>query len=138
MDGQEIACACGSHCWLAHGEPDSVTWCHCDDCRRESGAPAFVWVGWREDRVDGDVSALAVRTTKPGVERGRCGECGSTLLYRDRGLSGLIYVPLGAHAEPTRLRPTEHAFWTERMPWLAVADEHPKRDKVTRKRVALD
>ena len=131
-----FACACGTHRGAISGEPKSVTWCHCADCRRESGAPAFAWVGWREADVTGGLDGLATRETKPNVTRGRCRDCGATLAYRDQGLPGLVYVPLGAHDEPGRFEPTEHAYWHERVAWLVVADDLPKRDATTQTRVA--
>ena len=135
MVSRAFACACGAHRGVAHGEPASVTWCHCSDCRRESGAPAFAWVGWREDRIEGGLSGLAVRQTKSRVTRGRCPSCGATLFYRDEGLPGMVYVPLGAHDRPNELVPTEHAYWPERIAWLSVADDLPKRDDTTQERV---
>ena len=139
-DGHAIACACGARRALARGAPDSVTWCHCDDCRRESGAPAFAWVGWREAAVEpvvgGGLGDLALRGTRPGVTRGRCTGCGATLAYRDRGLPGVVYVPLGAHDPIDDLVPTEHAYWPERPAWLVVADGLPTRDTTTQERVA--
>ena len=134
--GHGIACACEAHRGTARGAPASVTWCHCGDCRRESGAPATVWVGWREDRVSGALDGLVSRTTRPGVTRDRCPDCGATLAYRDRGLPGMVYVPLGAHDRPGDLVPTEHAYWGERPAWLVVADDLPKRGATTQTRVA--
>lgn len=131
-----FGCACGRHRGTVRGAPQSVTWCHCADCRRESGAPAFVWVGWRDAEVRGGLDGLAVRETKPGVTRGRCAGCGATLAYRDRGLPGLVYVPLGAHDDPDAFVPTEHAFYGERPAWLVVADGLPTRDATTQERVA--
>ena len=128
-------CACGRHAGRVEGEPQSVTWCHCGDCRRESGAPAFAWVGWYEACVTEGLDGLSVRETKPRVTRGRCGSCGSTLAYRDEGLPGLVYIPLGAHDDPDTLVPTEHAYWPEKIAWLSVADDLPKRDATTQERV---
>ena len=130
-----FSCACGAHRGAGEGEPDSVTWCHCDDCRRESGAPAYAWVGWREQQLRGGLAGLAARETKPGVTRERCGSCGATLAYRDAGLPGMAYIPLGAHDRPHDLVPTEHAYWGERVAWLSVADDLPKRDATTQPRV---
>ena len=131
-----FACACGAVRGTARGEPDSITWCHCEDCRRESGAPAFVWVGWKVEAIDDLASRSRARTTRPGVTRMRCEDCGSLLGYSDEGLPGLVYVPLGLFDEPDAFVPTEHAYWPERVAGLSVADGLPKRDATTQERVA--
>ena len=131
-----FSCACGRHAGVASGEPQTVTWCHCTDCRRESGAPAFVWVGWREERIDGGLDGLAVRRTKENVTRGRCAECGATMFYRDAGLPGLVYIPLGAFDDPDHFVPSEHAYWPERVAWLSVTDDSCKHDATSQKRVS--
>ena len=131
-----FACACRAVTGTASGEPLSVTWCHCGDCRRESGAPAFVWVGWPDRKVDVSKGSLRTRSTRPGVTRDRCGTCGSTIAYRDAGLPDAVYIPAGAFDEPDAFVPTEHAFWPERVSWLPIADSLPRRDAVTQPRVA--
>ena len=50
-------CLCGAVRFLATGAPKSVFWCHCQSCRRHSGAPVSVFVGF-------ELSAYTV--TKPG------------------------------------------------------------------------
>ena len=131
-----FGCACGAHRGVALGDPQSVTWCHCADCRRESGAPSFVWVGWHEANVEGGLAGLETRVTKANVTRGRCGSCGALLAYRDEGLPGLVYVPLGAFDAPERFEPTEHAYWPDRVERLSFDDGLPKREGTTQTRVA--
>ena len=38
----EGRCLCGAVRFRAWGPPKWVMWCHCDSCRRHSGAPASV------------------------------------------------------------------------------------------------
>ena len=104
------------------------------DCRKESGAPFFVWVGYENDQL-GWPDDLSSRATKPNVTRERCASCGATLAYRDAGLPNRTYIPLGAFDDPSVFTPTEHAYWPERVAWLTVADDLPKRDATTQPRV---
>ena len=59
------------------------------------------------------------------------------MFYRDRGLPGEVYIPLGAFDAPDNFVPTEHAYWPERVASLTVADDLPKRDATTQERVAF-
>ena len=130
-----FSCACGWNHGSTTGVPLSVTWCHCVDCRRESGAPAMVWAGWRDEQIGGALDHLVVRRTKPNVTRSRCAECGSTLAYRDRGLPDRAYIPIGAFDAPDDLVPTEHGFWPEKIDWLSFDDGLRRREATTQSRV---
>ena len=44
-------CFCGAIRFTASAEPFQVSWCHCKDCRRQTGAPAVVWAGFRTGEV---------------------------------------------------------------------------------------
>jgi hypothetical protein len=38
---------CGAVRFVATGQPESVAWCHCQSCRRHSGAPVSVFVAFK-------------------------------------------------------------------------------------------
>jgi hypothetical protein len=42
----EGGCLCGAVRFLATGQPKSVAWCHCQSCRKHSGAPVSVLVAF--------------------------------------------------------------------------------------------
>jgi len=42
----EGGCRCGAVAFRARAEPTVVVYCHCRDCRRSSGAPISLWVGY--------------------------------------------------------------------------------------------
>jgi len=45
-DQFEGGCLCGSIRFVATGQPKGVYWCHCQSCRKHSGAPASVFVAF--------------------------------------------------------------------------------------------
>ena len=45
-DQFEGGCLCGAVRFLATGQPKGVYWCHCQSCRRHSGAPVSVFVAF--------------------------------------------------------------------------------------------
>jgi hypothetical protein len=44
-------CLCGAVRFEARGRPKGVFWCHCNSCRRHSGAPVSVFVGFENNAV---------------------------------------------------------------------------------------
>jgi hypothetical protein len=68
-------CFCGAVRFTASGEPFQVSWCHCRDCRRQSGAPAVVWAGLRAVDVAWQ-GEMRRRRSSAHVCRAFCPECG--------------------------------------------------------------
>ena len=48
-DQFEGSCLCGAVRFAAIGQPESVVWCHCESCRKHSGAPVSVFVAFKRD-----------------------------------------------------------------------------------------
>jgi len=47
MDDQfEGGCLCGAVRFVATGQPKWMAWCHCQSCRRHSGAPVSVFAAF--------------------------------------------------------------------------------------------
>ena len=68
-------------------------------------------------RFTGDLSHFE---SSPGVRRGFCGRCGSTLTYEGDRWPGEIHLHVGAFDDPGTLAPTGHAFADERLSWLKL------------------
>src|SRR5260370_38213501 len=45
-DQFEGGCLCGTVRFVATGQPKSVAWCHCQSCRKHSGAPVSVFAAF--------------------------------------------------------------------------------------------
>jgi hypothetical protein len=98
----EGGCRCGSVAFRARTEPTVVVYCHCRDCRRSSGAPISLWVGYRSERVELTRGEPTVYESSPGVRSSFCGTCGSPISFEDERLPGETYLP-GACAMTRRL-----------------------------------
>ncbi len=114
----EGRCLCGDIHFKATGKPKWVLWCHCQSCRRHSGAPASVFVAFADDAVSLTSGVIAKYESSPGVERGFCGRCGSTLTCSNPKLPGETHFHLGAFERANELAPTGAFFAEERMPWF--------------------
>jgi hypothetical protein len=114
-------CLCGAVRFVAIGPPKGVYWCHCDSCRRHSGAPVSVFVAYDQGAYSVTQGEILKFDTTPGrTRRGFCPRCGSTLTCESlRGpLASETHFHIGAFDEAARLMPTRHVFADERLPWL--------------------
>lgn len=127
-------CRCGIYRFRAATEPIQVSYCHCSDCRRATGAPVTVFAGFREDEVELLGDEAAVHQSTPEVERLFCAQCGTPIGYRDLRLADEIYYYLGLLDEPSRLVPRLHAFESERLAWLNIVDDLPRHERFSRSR----
>jgi len=80
MDDQfEGGCLCGAVRFVATGQPKWVAWCHCQSCRRHSGAPVSVFAAFERAVYVVTKGEITKFSSSPGVQRGFCAKCGSTL-----------------------------------------------------------
>ena len=119
------SCRCGAVRFSASAEPFWRSYCHCGDCRKQTGAPVSAFVGWREGECRFQGAARNVRRTG-AIERSFCSDCGSPLDYRDDRLPGEVYVHLGLLDEPENFAPTPHAFESRRLAFLRISDGLPR------------
>lgn len=114
----EGRCMCGAVQFEARGAPKWVLWCHCESCRRHSGAPASVFVSFANDAVRMTSGEIAKYESSPGVERGFCARCGSTLTCTNPKLPEETHFHIGAFERAGGLAPTAEFFGKERLPWF--------------------
>ena len=114
----EGRCLCGAVRFRAWGPPKWVMWCHCDSCRRHSGAPASVFASFDDLAVSVTAGEIATFTSSPGTVRGFCARCGSTLTCTSERLPGETHFHIGAFEEPGQFVPDGEFFGHERLPWF--------------------
>jgi hypothetical protein len=114
-------CFCGQIRLVASANPFQVSWCHCKDCRRQTGAPAVVWAGFRADdlKIEGTPKR---RQSSEHVVRSFCGDCGTPLTYEHDELPREIYVHAGLFDEADRLVPDRQAYVTSKLFWMHLED----------------
>ena len=113
-------CLCGGVRFRASGKPKWTIWCHCQSCRRHSGAPAAAFASF----AAGDVAVTEGEITKfrssPGTIRGFCARCGSTLTCEGDRAPGELHIHIGAFDRAAELAPIAEVFAEERLPWVAT------------------
>ncbi|MEM1003847.1 MAG: GFA family protein [Pseudomonadota bacterium] len=118
-------CYCGAVRLRAHSAPQTITYCHCTDCRRWTGAPVGAFAAFEETALYFTPELGSSFSRVEGVERWTCQTCGSPLAARFDYLPGQIYVPLGLMDQAADMRPQMHCHYDSRLPWLKISDSLP-------------
>ena len=120
----EGRCLCGAIRFVATGEPKGVYWCHCESCRRHTGAPVSVFVAFDRDAYTVTQGAITKFDSTPGqTRRGFCAKCGSTLTCESPPDGKETHFHVGVFDQAEKLQPTMHYFSEERLPWLHTGDD---------------
>jgi hypothetical protein len=114
-------CLCGAVRFVANGEPKGVAWCHCQSCRKHSGAPVSVFVAFQRDAYVVTQGEITKFNSSPGRWRGFCARCGSTLTCEGER-SPETHFHIGAIDQAAQLQPMRHIFPEERLPWLHLRE----------------
>jgi hypothetical protein len=127
------SCRCGTVQFAVSAEPFHISYCHCADCRKASGAPVSTFVGFVAADVALEGASLRVFENGP-VKRSFCGTCGTPIAYADDRLANQIYFMLGAMDAPGNYKPTLHAYVREQLPFVHMPDglQRFPRSSVTR------
>lgn len=111
-------CLCGAVRFQAEAPPKWTAYCHCESCRRHTGAPVSAYAGFEREAVRWTAAPPAKFASSPGVERGFCSVCGSTLTYEGERWPSEIHLHVGAFDQPEVVAPTGEANPGERIAWL--------------------
>jgi len=112
--------------FTAIGEPLFVAFCHCESCRRSTGGAVVAASGFRREDVAFAGAAPTYYTSSPGVRRGFCARCGTSLTFESTRWPDDVHLLVANFATPESLVPQFHVFATERLPWLHLADGLPR------------
>ena len=100
-------------------------YCHCNRCRKQTGAPlfAFVYVPRAAfNLLKGELVAEPWERLGQGMI---CGSCRGGVCF-DMGDRDLLSIGIGRLDEPARVRPTFHQCVSSKLPWLEFNDSLPR------------
>ncbi len=119
-------CLCGNICFEARGEPLWVAHCHCQSCRRSTGAPVTTFVGYPRDDVHYTCGTRKVYPSSPGVRRSFCPDCGTPLCYEADWCADETHLYISTLDQPQCFIPKLHVHVAEQIPWLSLHDDLPR------------
>lgn len=121
-------CDCGKVSFDVEDARETVTVCHCSQCRRTSG---HLWAATnapfdklRFTRDEG----LEWYVSSDFAKRGFCKFCGSSLFYRMNGEDG-IGIAVGCLDSPTGMTVAKHIFVKDKGDYYTIGDDAPQIEK---------
>ena len=111
-------CLCRAIAFACDAAPRWTLNCHCETCRRATSSAMTTWICVPREAFRFTRGVPSYYASSPGVRRGFCARCGSTLSYEGERWPGELHLHVGAFDDPSALAPTGQAFADERLPWL--------------------
>ena len=125
----EGGCFCGAVRYRIQGPPTYAGNCHCRDCQRAVGASFVTWIGAKPKDFEVTEGEITCCETSPGVWRGFCGRCGSSLTF-----GGDDWTDVGIAAasldDPSFVRPESNVYLDHRQPWVIIDETLRCYDKL--------
>jgi len=119
-------CSCGQISVQCHGEPLSVSACHCSECKKRTGSPFGVAAFFLKEnvKIEGD-SKVYERTGDSGfvIAHHFCEICGSTVFWYPRRAPDRIAVALGNFADRDFPAPAKEVYSEHRHEWAIITFE---------------
>ncbi len=118
-------CSCGAVRFRTSGKLRGVIYCHCSQCRRQTGH--FLAATAAEDvdlKVEG-ADEISWFQSSPEAKRGFCSICGSGLFWKNADKS-YTSILAGAFDEPSALRAEGHIFVGDKGSYYDITDGLPQ------------
>ncbi len=119
-------CFCGAIRFTVAAPVLYCCFCHCRSCQRASGGAVVPWVIFNKRGFVEEKGQRQLRQSSPGVTRGHCRDCGTSLTYEDAKRDGQIDIALSVLDEPSLFHPVAHVWVEDKMASLDIADELPQ------------
>ena len=119
-------CFCGQVRFELAGEPAFACHCHCESCRRAAGAAFVTWVTFGLDGFALTSGAIAEYRSSPGVRRGHCAACGTTITYAQDKRPEEIDIAVSSLDITSGIEPEAHIWVEDKVPWLVISDDLPQ------------
>ncbi|MBC2773217.1 GFA family protein [Rhizobium sp. AQ_MP] len=118
-------CLCGAVTITVRGKLGPVSFCHCSQCRRQTGLYYATTDAAVDDVVIDGRESIGTFRASPEAERAFCRDCGSPLYWKqDDGER--ISIMAGLFPNPTGLRAAYHIFCADKGDFYAINDGLPQ------------
>ena len=122
-----VTCLCGS-CHATY-DPAQILWtalCHCESCRRATGAPVVGWFGVANGAWAWAGAPPQHFESTQGRLRYFCGTCGSPMGFQSTRWPGEFHFLAATMESPQDYTPHLHCWTGEHLGWLQIDDDLPR------------
>ena len=127
MAGFTGGCLCGAIRYEVRGDPVRAANCHCDDCRRATGASFATNVFVREDDLvilKGTPKRFQHKADSGNtMTKEFCPDCGSQLFGSGSGSTGVKHVKVGTIDDASGIRPVMDVFVSKKLPFTRLPED---------------
>jgi len=122
-------CFCGAIRFKVEGPEKFACYCYCESCQRAAGAPVVAWATYSRDSFHVTQGAMHWHRSSPGVTRGICNTCGSSVTYENENRPGEIDLSLNCLDDPTIPVLRAHIWTEDKQPWMSISDDLPVHEQ---------
>lgn len=122
------ACLCGAVTYTVSGPLREVVYCHCGQCRRQTGLYYAATNAMEADVAVNGRDAITWYHSSDKGRRGFCKYCGSALFWKYEGIDE-ISIMAGSLDLPTRVAPSHHIFCEDKGDFYEITDGLPQYRK---------
>lgn len=119
-------CLCGEVRFSSTAKPVDTGYCHCELCRRSTGAPVLAWASYPAESFSYTRGSPARYQSSAHGHREFCSACGTQIAYRDSANAVTVDVNVGSLDEREQVAPRCHIWFSSRVPWFDTADGLPR------------
>lgn len=125
----EGGCLCGHIRYRATSKPIRGVLCHCQMCRKHSGAPALAFVHFPLQSFTWETDEPTRYRSSEFAERGFCPRCGSTITMHEEVLKDRVQICVGSLDQATDIVIDDQVWVQERLSWFDTKDASPRFEK---------
>ena len=124
-------CYCGSVRYEITGPPAWSGHCHCRSCQLALGGAFVTWAKVAAEDFCLTKGEVKICQKTPGIRRGFCGDCGTTLTYAaEQEVEGQdwradAWFAAATLDDPSIASPRSHVYVSNQQPWIKLADGLP-------------
>lgn len=118
-------CLCGATRYAIDATARHTSYCHCEDCRKASGAPVVAWTFFPAGTLSWTKGASKLLLFA-GRERTFCPDCGTPLGFFDPAIPDEFEVTTCSLDHPELFPPRDHTWTKDRLTWFETADALPR------------
>jgi len=114
------SCFCNAVQFKLNSAPQGVVNCHCNFCRKHSGAAFSTYAVMPEAALEitAGQDFISAFQFKENAHKHFCKQCGSPLFNKNARYPGFCMIYLGGITEPLSIVPTANIYCESRLDWV--------------------
>ncbi len=122
-------CMCGAIRFEVETDTPWNTFCHCESCRKHSGAPVTALVTCKPGEVRWTKGERARYESSPDRFRGFCRDCGTSLTWEGEINGSWMAIHVSTMDYPENFEPIDHVFCDDAISWFELHDGLPRYNR---------